>query len=152
MFELYPGSSGERKYSITNLQMLVKKQAAVKIKDAEDFGEYSRVFLTMSTYLKKKKCLTDRENSVYFLQGLKPSFRDKVQGQLKAENPTHHTNDPYSVAEISKAALFILSCDHMEVDKQEIPMASVKKETFDFSHGYDNLNINALVEEIAKEE
>ena len=150
LFELYPGSSGERKYSIVNLQTLVEKQASVKIKDTEDFGEYSRVFLTMATYLKKKKHLTDRENSVYFFQGLNPSFRDKVQGQLKAENPTHHTDNPYSVPEISKAALFILSCDHTDVDDQEASSVPIKKEMFDLSHGYDNLNINALVEEIAK--
>ena len=143
LFKLYPGSSGERKYSITNLQMLVEKQATVKIKDGEDFREYSRVFLTMATYLKKKKHLTDRKKSVHFLQGLNPSFRDKVQSQLKAENPTHYTDDPYLVTEISKAALFILSCDHTDVDERE--QFSLRKRCL-----IDNLNINALVEEIVK--
>jgi hypothetical protein len=34
LFELYPGSTEERKYSIANLQMLIEKQALVIIEDA----------------------------------------------------------------------------------------------------------------------
>jgi hypothetical protein len=150
LFELYPGSSGERKYSIANLQTLIEKQALATIEDADEFGIYRRSFLTVATYLKKKTRLTDREISIYFLQGLEPSFRDKVQGQLKAENPTHHSDDPYTLADISTAALFVLSCNHTGFPHKESPSAPVKKETFDFSKGYDNLNINAIAEEIAK--
>ena len=152
LFELYPGSTGERKYSIANLQTLIDKQALVNVEDAEDFGVYRRNFLTVATYLKKKKRLTDREISIYFLQGLMPMFRDKVQAQLKAENPMHHSDDPYTLAEISTAALFVLSCNHSAASRKEAtPPSSVKKETFDLSQGYGNLNINALIaEEVAK--
>ena len=150
LFELYPGSTGERKYSIANLQTLIEKNALVNIEDADDFGAYRRNFLTVATYLKKKTRLTDREISIYFLQGLVPSFREKVQGQLKAENPTHHSDDPYSLAEISTAALFILSSNHTSFPPKDSSPAPVKKETFDLSRGYDNLNINAIAEEVAK--
>jgi hypothetical protein len=109
-----------------------------------------RTFLTMATYLKKKDRLSDRENSVYFLYGLEPSFRTKVQDQLKAENPTHHSDDPYSIAEISKAALFVLLCDHIQYSPKSAPTAPIKRETFDMSQSYDKLNINAIVEEVAK--
>lgn len=149
LFELYPGSSGERKYSIANLQSLIEKQASVRIEDAEDFGVYRRSFLTVATYLKKKSRLTDREISIYFLQGLEKQFRDKVQGQLRAENPTHHSDDPYSLSEISVAALFVLSCNPTEISPKE-KVKPIKKETFDLSQGYENLNINAIAEEVAK--
>ena len=56
LFELYPGSTGERKYSIANLQSLIEKQAASRIGDAKDFVEYKRMFLTVATYLKRKAC------------------------------------------------------------------------------------------------
>ena len=118
LFELYPGSTGERKYSIANLQTLIEKQATADIADAEEFGVYRRSFLTVATYLKNKARLTDREISIYFLKGLEQSFRDKVQGQLKAENPTHHSDDPYTLTEISMAALFVLSCDHTGYTKK----------------------------------
>lgn len=151
LFELYPGSTGERKYSIANLQTLIDKQALANIEEAEDFGAYRRSFLTVATYLKKKARLTDREISIYFLQGLESSFRGKVQGQLKAENPTHHSDDPYTLAEISTAALFILSCNHTEVSRKDnSPAMVVKRETYDMSQKYENLNINAIAEEVAK--
>ena len=88
LFELYLGSTGERKYFIANLQTLIDRQALAAIMDADDFGAYRRNFLTVVTYLKKKTRLTEQKISIYFLQGLEPSFRDKVQGQLKAKNPT----------------------------------------------------------------
>ena len=150
LFELYPGSSGERKYSIANLQNLIEKQAIVNIGNTEDFGLYRRAFLTVATYLKKKSRLTDREISIYFLQGLEKTFRDKVQGQLRAENPKHHSDDPYTLADISTAALFVLSSFHMEYVKKEVPPVPIKKEVFDLSSGYKHLNINAIADEVAK--
>ena len=150
IYELYPGSTGERKYSIANLQTLIEKQALVNIEDSDDFGTYRRTFLTVATYLKKKSRLTDREISIYFLQGLAPSFREKVQAQLKAENPKHHSDDPYTLAEISTAALFVLSCDHAGFTRREISPSPIKKEMFDMSKGYEKLNINAIAEEVAK--
>ena len=150
IFELYPGSTGERKYSIANLQTLIERQALVNIEDSDDFGTYRRTFLTVATYLKKKSRLTDREISIYFLQGLAPAFREKVQSQLKAENPKHHSDDPYTLSEISTAALFVLSCDHAGTPRREITPGTIKRETFDMSKGYENLNINAIADEIAK--
>ena len=150
IFELYPGSTGERKYSIANLQTLIERQALVNIEDSDDFGTYRRMFLTVATYLKKKSRLTDREISIYFLQGLAPAFREKVQSQLKAENLKHHSDDPYTLSEISTAALFVLSCDHAGTPRREITPGTIKRETFDMSKGYENLNINAIADEIAK--
>src|SRR5712664_1694824 len=152
IFELYPGSTGERKYSIANLQTLIEKQALVNIEESDDFGTYRRTFLTVATYLKKKSRLTDREISIYFLQGLAPVFREKVQSQLKAENPKHHSDDPYSLSEISTAALFVLSCDHAGTvtARRDGTPSPVKRETFNISKGYENLNINAIAEEVAK--
>ena len=122
----------------------------VNIKDSDDFGTYRRTFLTVATCLKKKSRLTDREISIYFLQGLAPAFQEKVQAQLKAENPKHHSDDPYSLSEISTAALFVLSCDHAGFPQRESTPAAIKKETFDMSKGYENLNISAIAEEVAK--
>ena len=132
LFDLYPGFLGKRKYSIVNLQSLIEKQLSSCIEDVEDFGVYWRSFLTMATYLKKKSCPTDREISIYFLQGLEKKFCDKVQGQLRAENPMHHSDDPYSLSKISMAALFVLSCNPTEISPKDKPMM-VKKETFDLS-------------------
>ena len=110
LYALYPGSTHERKYSVANLVSLVEKQATVNIANAEEFGAYSRSFQMVASFLKSKGHLSDREISRYFMQGLDLTFLTKVQEQLRAENPRHHSDDPYKLAEISAAALFILSC------------------------------------------
>ncbi|KAF8802125.1 hypothetical protein BYT27DRAFT_7226508 [Phlegmacium glaucopus] len=81
------------------------------IRNAEELGAYRRSFLTIATFLKNKSWLTDREISGYFMQRMESSFRAEVQSQLRAEDPRHHSNDPYMLAEISSAALFILTYD-----------------------------------------
>ncbi|KAF8817594.1 hypothetical protein BYT27DRAFT_7063144, partial [Phlegmacium glaucopus] len=108
LFDLYPGSTGERKYSVASLKTLVEDQALRSIWNAEELGAYQRSFLMIAAFLKNKSRLTDREISGYFMQGMDPSFRAEVQSQLRAENPRHHTDDPYTLAEIFSAALFVL--------------------------------------------
>ena len=93
---------------------LSKKQTLIAIQNAEDFGTYHRSFLKISSHLRNKSHLSDRETSLYFFEGLDQSVRDQVQDQLKAENPKHHTDEPYPLAKISTTALFVLSCNHAE--------------------------------------
>ena len=149
--DLYPGSTGERKYSIANLKALTEKQANSDIHNAEDFGTYKRAFLTISAFLKKKDRLSDREISVYFIEGMNSAFRSKVQGQLRAENPLHHTDDPYSLEKISSAALFVLSCSD-NVVKEKSPTSSIKKAHFDASNliGSNN-DMSTLVAEVIRQ-
>ena len=114
IYDLYPGSKRENRYSTAFLQELVKKQTLITIQNAEDFGTYHRSFLKISSHLRNKSHLSDRETSLYFFEGLDQSVRDQVQDQLKAENPKHHTDEPYPLAKISTTALFVLSCNHAE--------------------------------------
>ena len=139
---------------MASLQMLIDEQAMDPINTAEDFGIYHQSFLTMASFLKNKSQLSDREISFYFLQGLHPSLRAKVQGQLQVEDPKHHTDDPYSLPEISTTALFILSCNHAKEPKREASELSIKKKHFDFlkiDHNFLKGNISALVTEIVKQ-
>lgn len=150
LYDLYPGSKGENKYSAANLQSLIDKQNSITIRDAEDYGTYHRSFLKISSYLRNKSRLSEREISIYFLQGLEPSFRCKVQAQMKAESPKRHPDDPYSIAEISASALFVLSCNHTEFSCQEVPSISIKKESLDLSQVKTDLIINAIAAAITK--
>ena len=40
LYNLYPGSKGENRYSLATLQMLIDKQTSFAIQDAEDYGTY----------------------------------------------------------------------------------------------------------------
>ena len=131
LYDLYPGSNGERKYSITSLKTLVEKQAANAIRDAEDFGVYRHPFMMITAFLKSKQCLTDREISTYFMEGLDSKFRAKIKGQLKAEEPKHHIDNPFTLSQISAAALLVLSCDHSGRAKSGFQGPAIKQEILD---------------------
>src|SRR5271170_6720166 len=57
--DLYPGSTGERKYSVASIAALTEKQANNLIQDADDFGAYKRAFLAIASFLKGKQKLSD---------------------------------------------------------------------------------------------
>lgn len=59
VIELYPGADGDRKYSVNDLQILVEDNAAVPVKNQNQFGEYYRTFLCISTFLKNKGRLSE---------------------------------------------------------------------------------------------
>jgi hypothetical protein len=160
IYALYPGSTGDRKYSIANLELLVDKSAAVPMESSKQYGEYYRAFSKIANFLKEKGRLTDREISGRFLQGFNYIFRNKVRVQLRAENPTHHTDDPYLLEQISSAAQFILSCNHDDVISDtvsnQVPASTIKREQFDVSDigkyfASNNVNLQTvLAQEVAK--
>ena len=151
LYELYPGSIGEKKYLVANLKSLTEKQAIETLKHLEYIKGHPLPLHHSS------KINPDREISAYFLQGMDYTFRNKVQDQLRAENPTHHSDNPYTLTEISKVALFVLSCNPPEDTRNEGSQGpSFKKEHYDilkldpnFLNG--NINISALVSEIVKQ-
>jgi len=153
LYALYPGSTGDRKYSVANLEALTEKQATLPMESSEQFGQYYHAFSKISSFLKKKDRLTDREISAQFILGFNYSFRIKVRAQLKAQKLTHHTDDPYTLAEISTAALFLLSCNQNFSVQTEPETPTVKRETFDasnFGFNQSNLSMAALAQELTK--
>ncbi|KAF9470608.1 hypothetical protein BDN70DRAFT_821139 [Pholiota conissans] len=153
IYKLYPGSTGDRKYSVANLEMITEKNAAIPMETSSQYGEYYRAFCKIANFLKEKDRLTDREISGRFLQGFNYAFRSKIRAQLKSENPTHHTDDPYTLQQIGSAAEFILSCNQDDVIR-ETGHTMVKREHFDVAEIAkqigSSLNMSVLAQEVAK--
>jgi hypothetical protein len=160
LHELYPGASGDRKFSVANLEGLTDKQATLPMENSAQFGEYYRAFAKISAFLKSKGRITEREISNTFLKGMEYSFRVKVRNQLRAENPTHHTDDPWAIKEITKVALFVLSCSGDEFQNPgsaegNSNQVRVKKEfditKLEFQKPYGELDLSLLAHEVVKQ-
>ncbi|KDR76726.1 hypothetical protein GALMADRAFT_67170, partial [Galerina marginata CBS 339.88] len=108
IYSYYPEAISDRRYSLYDLETLSENQSLIPITDLNVFGEYYRSFLRISKYLEQKKRISDREIQFYFMNGLHCTLRTQVRDQLRLENPRHHPDDPYSLEEIYKAALFAL--------------------------------------------
>ncbi|KIM37972.1 hypothetical protein M413DRAFT_30618 [Hebeloma cylindrosporum] len=153
LYALYPGSTRDRIYSVVNLKALTEKQATLPMVSSEQFGEYYHTFCKVAFFLKKKDQLSDREISAQFILGFIYPFRVKVRAQLKAQKPTHHTDDPYTLKEISDIALFLLSCNQNFAVLTEPEVPTVKREIFDasnFSFKNSNISMETLAQELLK--
>ena len=47
---LYPGSSGDRKFLVANLELLTDKQVTLPMENVIQFGEYYRAFAKVLTF------------------------------------------------------------------------------------------------------
>ncbi|PPR05448.1 hypothetical protein CVT26_011323 [Gymnopilus dilepis] len=147
LFECYPGAEEKCRYTISTLEALVEKQSELRITDSEQFGIYFRSFYAISAYLQDQKKLNEREIGRFFIQGLHPSFRKQIRDQLHAEDPTHHPDDPFSLAEIRSAALFILSCHQGSQSSSPISSPTISSPEEPTKPSF---SINSLVDEIMK--
>ena len=76
------GSTGEPKYSITNLQGLIEKQSATKTKNAANFNVCCRSFLMTATYLKKQIKANRKGNKHIFPSWAAITFPRQSTGRL----------------------------------------------------------------------
>ncbi|KDR77711.1 hypothetical protein GALMADRAFT_34942, partial [Galerina marginata CBS 339.88] len=109
IIKLYPGADGDRKYSINDLQILVKANAHIPGISPDQFGKFYRDFLRISTFLKNKSRLSDFEAASMFMDGLHINFRQQVCIRLRLKHPDHYPDDPWSFTDIADAAIFIVS-------------------------------------------
>ncbi|KAF4621494.1 hypothetical protein D9613_001245 [Agrocybe pediades] len=162
LYPFYPGSAGERRYSVANLETFVEKQAMVPITNGDQFGAYYRMFTTMSDYLLKKEKLSNREISSMFIRGFDYTLRTQVREQLSKENPKQHTDDPFTLKQIYEAAIFVISnsSDGSSFDATPATptpaIPAIKRETIDASsigqvYQANNINIGSIAAEIIKQ-
>jgi hypothetical protein len=74
VYELYPGSDEERKWSVADMDQLVGERSRIGIISLADLGEYYRNFLAITTFLRSKRRLSDAEQSRAFVRGFPPDL------------------------------------------------------------------------------
>jgi hypothetical protein len=105
----YPGSDGNRLYSVTDLERYVLDSATKGIFTRGDLGEYLREFARISSHLKSQNRIDDRGIDRLFICGFGDATRRRIEHRLSIIQPDHHPDDVYAMATVQKAAEFLLS-------------------------------------------
>ena len=78
VYKLYPGSDTKRRWSIGDMENLVGEASRVGISLLADLGKYHREFITMTTFLITKNCISTAEQSQAFACGFPQKLWTKV--------------------------------------------------------------------------
>jgi len=108
VFRLYPGATGDRTYSIQNLDLIIGHYTRSGILTAEDLGEYYRRFLLVSRYLISKGRLSTQEQSRSFFRGLPANLEAQTRTRLQQRFIDHFPDDPYDLPDIYDAVSYVL--------------------------------------------
>ncbi|KIO04376.1 hypothetical protein M404DRAFT_26237 [Pisolithus tinctorius Marx 270] len=106
---LYPGCEGDDCYCRTDLQYLIEEYQSKPMRNQDDLGEYQQKFTKISALLIKTKKLAETEWDSMFLNGFLRAIADRIHHQLSIVCTDLHPDDPYPLAEVVKAAKFLLT-------------------------------------------
>ena len=107
--KLYPGCEGANRYYRANIQYLVQEFWAKPMHTLEDLSEYQRKFLKITQILINSRKLSDLDQDALFLSGLPADLETQVCQHLLITKSTHHSSNPYPIADISEAIQFLLT-------------------------------------------
>ncbi|KAF7347119.1 hypothetical protein MVEN_01466100 [Mycena venus] len=108
--KLYSGNDEDRHFELNDLDALVGQYSRVGILSLDDLKTFYRQFLCITTYLIKKKWLSEAEQSCSFLRAMQPSsLAADICLHLKVNHPKAHPADPLPVADLYEAAEYALA-------------------------------------------
>lgn len=90
------------------MDALVGQQARLGIVSIGDLGAYYQQFLIITKFLIRNNKLSENEQPCAFRQGFQESLWLQVLQCLQMRHPDHDQDDPYPIAEIFKAAEYVL--------------------------------------------
>ncbi|KIO11983.1 hypothetical protein M404DRAFT_19797 [Pisolithus tinctorius Marx 270] len=106
---LYPGCKGDDRYCCADLQYLIEEYQSKPMWNQDDLREYQRKFAKISALLIKTKKLAETERESMFLNGFPRAIADCICHRLSIVRTDLHPDDLYPLAEVIKAAKFLLT-------------------------------------------
>lgn len=105
---LYPGAADDRKWTLADFDRLVGEQSRLGIHNAVELGQYYRLFYTVSTYLRARNRLSEREQASAFIRSFQADLWRRVERRLELLHPRHDPDDVYPFEDVLDAAKFVL--------------------------------------------
>jgi hypothetical protein len=104
----YPDANLTPSATQADLEKLVVKQGKEANVTSQSFGTFYRTFNTIACQLKAKNKLTDFDCNTKFLSAFAGEFKEELVGRLKLKLPDQDPNEPYPLADVKAAALYLL--------------------------------------------
>lgn len=99
----YKGLTGDRRFTVGDLEKLCEKWAAKVGRTQLEHGTYIAEFDRITTYLLDNDRLWEKDQSQAFLKGLDYDLRHRVRAQLQIKYPDIHSLDHYPLAHVQEA-------------------------------------------------
>ncbi|KAH6901227.1 hypothetical protein BKA70DRAFT_1114129 [Coprinopsis sp. MPI-PUGE-AT-0042] len=117
IYELYPGSSDKRRWTENDLEMLTERLSSRSMTSQEQFANYFRQFLAITSFLLSKDRISKREVSRQLLAGLPYNLRVLVRKQLRIQTPLHDEDDPWPTGDIRNTVKILRTVECVVTDK-----------------------------------
>ena len=98
-----------RRYTKRDLKALVSRTSSSREMSRDDFSQYYRDFLEISTYLLQKVRFAEEQRSEAYLEGFPPAIRERIKQRLDFKFPDNVEDDEYGFADIHAAATHVFS-------------------------------------------
>ncbi len=105
IYELYPGSEEERRWSVADMDELTGERLRLGIQNLADLGDYHRQFLAITTFLRSKNRISENEQCRAFA----PVSNDSHARRCAIFSLRHNSDIPNSCDLIS--SFHYTACD-----------------------------------------
>lgn len=105
---LYPDASDDFRYSLQDMDLLIREQQLKDITSAKELSDFHLRFLAITTWLIDKARLSNLEQQRAYIQAFQPQLLSAIMYRLQIKNPDHHPNIPFPVEKVYEAAQFVL--------------------------------------------
>lgn len=111
IMKLYPGTSSTDRWTEADLDKIVGERSRLGIKTLEDLADYYRPFYMVSTFLITQARLSANEQSRAFIRGIPRYLWERMQTRLMVAHPGHLANEGYTLENLYKAAVYVITVD-----------------------------------------
>ena len=101
-------SDHDRKYNVSDLDMLIGERQRLGIRSLNELSEYHLRFQAVTSYLLEKKLIGEIEQFNAFVRSFSPAFWTDISRRLQVKHPDHFPDVPYKISEVYDAARFVL--------------------------------------------
>ncbi len=106
--KLYDHDLNDQRYNTSDLKKFVKRYRKKPLTSKSKFLDYHRKFITIGGWLSNKGRIEDKKTATYFWQGIHKNLRQRLEGRLIIQHPTHSLRDPFPIKKVVEAAEFLL--------------------------------------------